>query len=450
MSSSTLRLLKYFGENRSSRYCDSNAINFMSTAFDALTSLAIASANKLDGGVATFANHGAWILAQQGGAAEAKTFVVSPSPREIRVTFADAKFRDAIDIESCVAELASTELTVKQLIDFVNEIVDERVTSFLSPTVGTQYVFEMKVARSDMSSRVTQYINNTPDSVMKMQRIVGASKSLQFTKQPFRSNKTFSSLFGDEIRELERRVRFFLDNSDWYRTKGIPYQLGIMLSGECGTGKSSAIRAIANLTHRHIVNVNISNVCTNTQLRHLFFSNDLSVSETESASDSDNTCMHVPVHQRLFVLEEIDAVGAGDLLHDRTKKTQQDKAALPDEISLGEILQVFDGNVEAPGRIIIVTTNYPEKLDRAFMRPGRIDMHIKFGMASRRATAELVESLLDVKLSDEQVERLPHRKLSPAHVSEMVLRQRMLLAPQTMDETALLGNVLEQLFGKSE
>ena len=39
---------------------------------------------------------------------------------------------------------------------------------------------------------------------------------------------------------------------------------------------------------------------------------------------------------------------------------------------------VFDGLLEMPGRIIIITTNHPEKIDKALLRPGRIDRKIEF------------------------------------------------------------------------
>ena len=50
-----------------------------------------------------------------------------------------------------------------------------------------------------------------------------------------------------------------------------------------------------------------------------------------------------------------------------------------DKLNLSGILNVLDGVVETPGRIVIMTTNHPELLDPALIRPGRIDRHIEMG-----------------------------------------------------------------------
>lgn len=43
------------------------------------------------------------------------------------------------------------------------------------------------------------------------------------------------------------------------------------------------------------------------------------------------------------------------------------------------LLNVLDGVVDTPGRIVVMTTNYPEALDAALIRPGRIDKIIYLG-----------------------------------------------------------------------
>jgi chaperone BCS1 len=44
-----------------------------------------------------------------------------------------------------------------------------------------------------------------------------------------------------------------------------------------------------------------------------------------------------------------------------------------DELNLSGLLNVLDGVVDTPGWIVVMTTNHPELLDPALIRPGRID-----------------------------------------------------------------------------
>ena len=46
--------------------------------------------------------------------------------------------------------------------------------------------------------------------------------------------------------------------------------------------------------------------------------------------------------------------------------------------NLSYLLNMIDGIHECSGRIIIITTNRPEVLDKALIRPGRIDIKIHF------------------------------------------------------------------------
>ena len=47
--------------------------------------------------------------------------------------------------------------------------------------------------------------------------------------------------------------------------------------------------------------------------------------------------------------------------------------------ALQGLLNVLDGVVDTPGRIVIMTTNHPEALDPALIRPGRIDKKVYLG-----------------------------------------------------------------------
>ena len=44
-----------------------------------------------------------------------------------------------------------------------------------------------------------------------------------------------------------------------------------------------------------------------------------------------------------------------------------------DKLDLSGLLNILDGVVDTPGRIFIMTSNHPERLDAALIRPGRVD-----------------------------------------------------------------------------
>jgi len=93
---------------------------------------------------------------------------------------------------------------------------------------------------------------------------------MTFSMKRFSTNRKFSNLFGEDIDTIKNRVNFFINNRDWYNEKGIPYSLGLLLSGKPGTGKTSTIKCLAHETRRHIFNINLNNDITKQQLENLF------------------------------------------------------------------------------------------------------------------------------------------------------------------------------------
>jgi hypothetical protein len=174
---------------------------------------------------------------------------------------------------------------------------------------------------------------------------------------------------------------------------------------------------MANLTKRHIINVNFANITTATQLKNLFFNEKLTVYSDSTMSNFD--VLTIPVENRIFVLEEIDAIG--DIVRQRDPNKVANET-VPDELTLAEILTVLDGTLEAPGRIVIMTSNYPDVLDRALVRPGRIDVAVKFGFAARDLIQEMFHSFFNRDFSPEMIPSLPDKKLTAAEVGQILFR----------------------------
>jgi DNA replication protein DnaC len=319
-------------------------------------------------------------------------------------------------VSSIKLSLMSNTLSAAELGTYVKNVYQDYLQEIKNSLGNNIYFFDQKSKDSQPPHMPTTTDAASIDTHKRM-RINTAPKHLNFTMTPFYSNKQFSNIYGDEIRAIESRLRFFIQRRDWYDSKGIPYQLGFLLSGIPGAGKTSVIRAIANLTKRHIINVNFANITTATQLKNLFYSDKIQVFN-DSSLDSIQSYF-IPIQQRIYVIEELD--GNGDIVKQRCDESTPQNV-VNDELTLQEILTVLDGTMEIPGRIVIMTTNHPEILDRALIRPGRIDVKVHFDYASVNLIVDMFGAYMDDVLPDEYHARLPDKKLSPAEVGQVLFR----------------------------
>lgn len=320
--------------------------------------------------------------------------------------------------------LLSNTQSAAQLGKYLRRLYEQHQIDIRNAMGETKFYFDQKAGKGGGSSsdpRGLPSIGGGQDAgqvlAAKRMAVSTAVRQLSFMRTPFISNKSFSNIFGKQVREVERRVKFFVENRAWYDRHGIPYQLGILLSGMQGSGKTSIIRAIANYTKRHIVCVNFASLQTATQLKSLFH-------EQTLHTFTDNACTNcedlvIPVSQRLYVMEEIDTLGA---IVQQRQATDVAQETVPDELTLGEILCALDGTLEVPGRLLVITSNHPELLDRALIRPGRVDVSVRFTRADRALICEMYEAFFEAPIPDSLVPLLPDNKLTPAEVSQIFFR----------------------------
>lgn len=343
--------------------------------------------------------------------------------------------------ETVEIALLSNKLPATDIIDFVRDTACTYRAN-LTNSLGNKLYFFNQVSQKRgtcYDPRGEPSSAKSSDLEQRRRAVQCAPSTLLFSKTPFYSSKTFDNICGPEARTVRARVEFFLGNKEWYNSKGIPYTLGILLSGLPGSGKTSILRAIANRTGRHIINVNFANIKTTEQMNTLFTSDVIGL----TTEDGGLIQVNIPINKRLYVLEEIDALGGIVLDRRDSQATKATKAEeVEGELTLADILTTFDGTVETPERIVVITTNYPDRLDRALIRPGRIDVSIEFSYATPNTVLEMVELFMSRK-TGLGCEGVPEN-LTCAEVSHVLLTephdasdQRILDDLQAMSEAKI-------------
>lgn len=146
----------------------------------------------------------------------------------------------------------------------------------------------------------------------------------------------------------------FMKNGKWYSDRGIPYRRGYLLYGPPGSGKTSFIQALAGELDYNICILNLSeNNLTDDRLNHL---------------------MNNMPERSILLLEDIDAAF--------NKRSQTDEQGFHSSVTFSGLLNALDGVTSSEETITFMTTNHPEKLDAAIMRPGRIDYKVFVGNAT--------------------------------------------------------------------
>lgn len=312
--------------------------------------------------------------------------------------------------------LQSNKLSITELREWVSEVHNEYMVNKNNELGSRRYFF-----------------NQLPE---KQQR--GAQRvHLNFDMSQFETTKTLNNLYGDHIDKVQSRIELF-QNKTWYQRNGVPHTLGILLYGQPGCGKTSLIKAIANDTNRHVFNIRLADTMTKEQLSHLFFDHKVHVRNKETGVEQVIT---IPLNQRLYVLEDVDC--AENTVFSRTLLPQpvdipvtgesmfgereldmikqQIKQEKEERIDLAFLLNILDGVLETPQRLIIMTTNYPSKLDAALLRPGRIDLILEFKRCSVDMLLTMVqnfyENVVDTgPLMDDSLNEI----LTPAEVQEIL------------------------------
>ncbi|KAF8217472.1 P-loop containing nucleoside triphosphate hydrolase protein [Mycena galopus ATCC 62051] len=185
-----------------------------------------------------------------------------------------------------------------------------------------------------------------------------------------KTRRSFATLvLPDGIKEtLLADMKEFLDNEQWYAFAGVPHRRGYLLFGDPGTGKSTTVHALAGELGMEIYFISLASGVNDYSLGELFHS--------------------TPPHS-ILLIEDIDCAFPTRGDSDEYQSQADDDGRMPEilmkrrsEVTLAGLLNILDSVASQEGRILIATTNHIDQLDPALIRPGRIDMKIRYKLAT--------------------------------------------------------------------
>ena len=210
-----------------------------------------------------------------------------------------------------------------------------------------------------------------------------------------RPSRPMDTVYMDDSKkaELLQDVREFLDPTAprFYARRGIPYRRGYLFYGPPGTGKTSLSFALAGafwfelyvigLREPLMTEQRLADLFSGLPARCIVLLEDIDTAGLDKRNDDNNDALNMTSGKAdeaatsrhiARQLRGVSAPGTGN-----------------EGISLSGLLNAIDGVASQEGRILVMTTNHPESLDQALIRPGRVDMQVHFGHASKEQTHQI-------------------------------------------------------------
>ncbi|KAI1386838.1 BCS1 N terminal-domain-containing protein [Hypoxylon trugodes] len=181
--------------------------------------------------------------------------------------------------------------------------------------------------------------------------------------EPRRKRPLGSVILDKGVKEdIVNDAKDFLARRQWYVNRGIPYRRGYLLYGPPGSGKSSFIQALAGELDFSVAMVNLSEI---------------------GVTDDKLAFLLTKLPERtILLLEDADSAFVN-----RRKRDSDGYSG--GTVTFSGLLNALDGLSAGEERIAFLTTNHVELLDPALIRPGRVDMTVRIGEATKYQAAQM-------------------------------------------------------------
>lgn len=248
---------------------------------------------------------------------------------------------------------------------------------------------------------------------------------------PINKKKTFDTLFYPQKDELIKILQKFRDGKMYPAHIPMDNKLGIILYGPPGTGKTGTVSAIANMLKRNLLVINFTTITTCKQLDEILDSRNYSkyvyvfdefdcvldvISGNSGSGGAANREKKEDWAQLLLCAEGEERKSILEMI--RKGRTRKDDSP----IDLAYLLQKLDGLETAENRIIIATTNNPDKINPALLRPGRFDIKICLGLCTSEMAVDILTNFYKGEHEKIQTANIPGGRYSPLQLINMAIQ----------------------------
>ena len=245
--------------------------------------------------------------------------------------------------------------------------------------------------------------------------------------------KTFDKLYFTDKSRILPTLALFKAGRLFPSYIPVENKLGLLLHGPPGTGKTAFLSALANFLKRNVVLVDVSKLKTKADLDKTLAMPGASTSVIFVFEEMD--CMkgvaarrdaHPPplveascVAATMTAMAMMMATNKEDKLLPQTADD-----APPDELNLAYLLTKFDGMETAEGRCIVATTNCPDRIDPALLRPGRFGVHVHLTRATRQMMKDILAMTYNLNAKEakalaKRVQDIEEDKWSPTELIQL-------------------------------
>ncbi|KAF4630627.1 hypothetical protein G7Y89_g7513 [Cudoniella acicularis] len=222
-------------------------------------------------------------------------------------------------------------------------------------------------AHRHIFAEIFQQAHELAVSAEEGKTVLYTSRNIEWTKfgDPRRKRPLESVILDRGIKErIVHDVRDFFMRQQWYVDRGIPYRRGYLLYGPPGSGKSSFIQALAGELDFGVAMINLS--------------------EKGMTDDKLALLLTKLPAKTILLLEDADAA-----FRNRRQVDADGYGGMT--VTFSGLLNALDGVAAGEERITFLTTNHIDRLDEALIRPGRVDMTVRIGEATRYQAAAMWE-----------------------------------------------------------